>query len=161
MQVWLKRDHEEVLSPGAYPQVLQTFTVPAVVTVVLPHHHLDLGCIQGIHLPQFCHTVGCNNHTPLVHQSPAAYQLPVGSLIEVASSCSTVLLQGPCLAVCLGHLCLSSVGGATVDGCQPRPVSLRWPLWVKGGVLPTHCQRGGDRMRGQRERDCVNTECCP
>lgn len=145
-----------MLSPGAYPQVLQTFTVPAVVTVVLPHHHLDLGCIQGIHLPQFCHTVGCNNHTPLVHQSPAAHQLPVRSLIEVASSCSTVLLQGPCLAVCLGHLCLSSVGGATVDGCQPRPVSLRWPLWVKGGVLPTHCQRGGDRMRGQRERETVS-----
>lgn len=129
--------------------MLQTFTLPAVVTVLLPYHHLDLGRVQRIHLPQLCHTVGCHHHPLLVDQSPAAHQLPVRSLIMAASFYSTVPLQGPCLAVCLGHLGLGSVGGAAVDGCQPRPVSLCRPLWVKGGMLPTHCQRGGDRMRGQ------------
>lgn len=133
--------------------MLKTFTVPVVITVVFPYHHLDLGRIQGIHLPQFCHTVGSNNHTSLVHQSPAAHQLPVRSLIVLASSCSTIPLERPLLAVCLGHLYLSSVGRAAVNGCQPRPVRIYRPLWVKGCMLPTHCQRGGDRMRGQRGKD--------
>lgn len=125
---WLNGTIRKQRSPIAYPQVLKTFAFPLVITVVLPYHHLDLGSIQGIHLPQLCHTVGCNHHAPLAHQSPTAHQLPVRSLIVVASSCSTVPLQGPCLAVCLVHLCPNSVGGAAVDGCQPRPVSLRWPL---------------------------------
>ncbi|KAG7238121.1 hypothetical protein INR49_030183, partial [Caranx melampygus] len=56
----------------------------------------------------------CDHHTPLVHQSPTAHQLPVRSLIVVGSSCSAILLQGPCQAVCLGHLGLYAVGGAAV-----------------------------------------------
>lgn len=144
-------------SPTAYLQVLKAFTIPAVVTVLLPHHHLDLGCVQRIHLPQLRHTVGRHHHPLLVHQSPAAHQLPVRSLIMAASfCCKNVPPQGPCcLAVCLGHfghLGRGSVGGAAVDGCQPRPVSLRRPLCVKGWMLPTHCQRGGDGMRGPERR---------
>lgn len=129
--------------------MLETFTIPVVITIMLPHHHLDLGCIHRIHLAQLCHTVSRNHHTSLVHQSPAAHQLPVRNLIVVASSCFAILLQGPCQAVCLGHLGLYAIGGAAVYGCQPRPVTLCWPLWVKGWMLPTHCQRGGDRVGGR------------
>lgn len=147
------KGHEKTISPRAYPQVLKTFTFPVVITVVLSDHHLDLGCIQGKHLSQFCHTVGCSNHTSLVHQSPAAHHLPVRGLIVVASSCSAIPLERPCLAVCLGHFYLSSIGGAAVNGCQPRPVRICWPLWVKGWMFPTHCQKGGDKMRGQSWND--------
>lgn len=155
--VWITR------LPSAYPQVLNTFGFPVIITIVLPHNHLYCGSVQGKNLAQICHTVSSYDQNPLVNQSCTADQLPVKSLIVFASSCSTILLQGPCLAVCLGHLGLCTLGGAAVDGSQPRPVSLFWPLCVKGWMLPTHCQRGWEvrpLSTGQQEKqDRRNWNC--
>lgn len=140
-------------APISYPEVLKAFGFSVVITVLLPHHHLDLSCVQRVHLSQLCHTVGSYHYTPLVHQSPTAHQLPVRGLIMDASSRSTTFLQGLFLAVCLGHHGPNSIGGTAVDGCQPRPVSLSRPLWVKGRMLPTHCQTGDDRRTGQSGED--------
>lgn len=131
--------------------MLNTFGVSLVVPEVLPHHHLDLGRVQRIHLPQLGHAVSCDHHTPLVDQRPTAHQLPVGGPVAVASSGSAVPLERSRLARCLGHLCLGqSRGGAAVNGRQPGPVRICRPLRVKGWMLPTHCQRGRERVRGQR-----------
>lgn len=119
--------------------MLQTFTVPLVVTVMLSHHHFDLHRIQRINFPQLCHTVSRHHHTPLVDQSSTAHQQPVRGLTVAVTCCSSdIFLRGPRQAVCLGHLGLHAVGGAAVDGCQPRPVRVDWPLLVKGWMLPTH-----------------------
>lgn len=85
MQVYFKLDdynnnkNHSVMK--TYPQVLKTFSFSAVIAILLPNHHLYHGCIHRIHLAQFCYTVSCNHHTPLVNQSPTADQLPVRSLI--------------------------------------------------------------------------------